>query len=381
MADVRSRLSLRWILIAIAAALVAAGFALDATAPEAEQLAAVGDAAAVREVGALTVTPTSLRARAEVAGVLEPRRTVLLFAETRGPVTAIGAEALDSIPAGHVLVEIDPLLAEVAVERATAAVVRRESELALAQSNLGRRSSLADRGAASASALDNAQNADRVARAALREARAELKSARNDLVKKTIRAPFDGFLRSFDVEVGEYVQVGQQLGELLDGSSARVTIGVSDRDVVALRPGQPASVAVEAFPGEVFEGEVIHVGAASTRLTKKFPVEVEIPNENGRLLAGMIATVMLDLHEPMDRILIPRDATIDQFGLRYVYVIEAEGDDYVVRRSRIGVRPVPFLPAVFEVTTGLDSGDRIAVTAIRQLKDRDRVRFRDSATR
>ncbi|MFQ5416016.1 MAG: efflux RND transporter periplasmic adaptor subunit, partial [Myxococcota bacterium] len=239
MADKRERTSLRWILIGIAAVLVAAGLALDATAPEAEQHAAVGAAVAVREVGTLVTTPTFLRSRAEVAGVLEPRRTVLLFAETRGPVTAVGAEELDTVETRQILLEIDPLQAEVAVERATAALVRRQSELALALSNLDRRSSLTDRGAASLAALDTAQNAEHVARAALREARAELTSARDDLAKKTIRARFDGFLRSFDVEVGEYVQVGQQLGELLDGSTARITIGVSDRDVVAVRPGHP----------------------------------------------------------------------------------------------------------------------------------------------
>jgi len=208
--------SLRWSLIAIAALLFVGGLLLDASAPEADRRAPLGGEQALREVAVLRVDATPLRARAEVAGVLEPRRTVLLFSETHGAVTRIGAEKLDFVESGLILVEIDPLLAEVAVERARAAVTRSRSELALARANLERRSSLADRGVASTAALDDAENAEAVAAAALREASAQLTRARDDLAKKVIRAPFDGTLRSFEVEVGEYVRVGQRLGELLD---------------------------------------------------------------------------------------------------------------------------------------------------------------------
>jgi len=315
--------------------------------------------------------------------VLEPRRTVLLFAETRGPVLAVGAEALDRVEAGQVLVEIDPLLAEVAVERANAAVTRAESQFALASSNLDRRGSLAERGVASTSAYDDAVSARDVAAAVLREARAESKRARDDLAKKTIRAPFTGVLRSFEVDVGEYVQAGQRLGELLDTSTARITIGLRDRDVVAVRPRQSASVAVEAYPGERFEGEVLRVGAASDTVSKKFPVEIELPNDGGRLLPGMIATVVLALGDPQPRLLIPRDATVDAFGLRSVFVIEArdDGSGFVARRRRVEVRPVPFRPADFEVVAGIRPGELIAVTGTRQLRDDESVRLQQAARR
>ena len=187
---------------------------LDATAPEPDEIAPAGENAVLQEVTAIRVEPVSAVARTRVSGVLDPRRSVQIFAETRGPVIAIGAEALDRVAVGLELVEIDPLQAEVAVERAVAAVTRAESELALAKSNFDRRASLAERGVASTSVLEDAENARKVGMAAQRDANAELKRARDDLAKKTIRAPFDGVLRSFDVDVGEYVGEGQKLGEL-----------------------------------------------------------------------------------------------------------------------------------------------------------------------
>lgn len=374
---------LQWTLLALAGLLMIGGFLLQSSAPEAEPIAALGSAAVTREVDAIRVAVAPVATRADVSGVLEPRRSVLLFAESSGPVVAMGAEELDRVEAGRVLLEIDPLLAEVAVERADAAITRARSELALAESTFARQSSLAERGVASTSRLDDATNTRAVAAAALREARAEAKRARDDLTKKTIRAPFDGVLRSFDVEIGEFVQVGQRLGELLDTDAARVTIALRDRDIVAVRPGRAVAVAVEAYPGETFAGEVLRVGAASDPTTKKFPVEVELPNADGRLLPGMVATVTVELGEAVPRMLIPRDATLDEFGVRSVFVIEEAGGEagWVARRRRVDVRPAPFRPGDLEVVAGIEAGERIATSAIRELRDGEPVRLRATPPR
>lgn len=374
MADGR-RSPLRPLLLGGALLLVIAGTLLFLTAPEPELVEAAGEAATRRSVVTLRVRPVSVRAATEVSGMLDPRRSVDLFAETRGPVVEIGAEELDRVEAGQLLARLDPLLAEVAVERAEAAVNRTRSELALARSNLARRQSLTGQGVASESALEDAQNAERVAAAALREALAERVRARDDLAKKTIVAPFAGVLRSFRVDVGEYLSEGQQLAELLDVTSARLTIGLADREVVAVRPGQKVAVDVEAYPNETFTGEVLRVGAASDPVDKKFPVEIELANADGRLLPGMVARVTLDLGELPERLIIPREASLDEFGLRFVYVIESNGaGDLVARQRRVQVRPLPFRPADLHVVAGLSEGEEVAVSGIRQLRDGEHVR-------
>ena len=367
---------LRWILFAVSIALVAAGTGAFLLAPRAEKAQAVGAESTLRTVTTMELAPMDVRLQVEVAIVLEPRRSVKLYAETRGPVIEVGAEALDRVEADQLLLRIDPLLAAVAVERAEAAVVRATSELALARANLVRRSSLAKRSVASDADLDDAENAQKVTSAALREARAEVLRARDDLAKKTIVAPFAGVLRTFTVEVGEYVQVGQQLGELLDLATTRATIGLADRDIVAVHPGQSAEIRVEAYPDERFRGVVLRVGAATDPQSRKFPVEIEAPNPEGRLLPGMVATVVLDQGDMRQRLLIPRDATLEEFGLRFAYGIDRAGEGAVARRHRIQVRTVPFRPTDFEVVSGLAAGDEIALSPIRQLRDGERVRIR-----
>ncbi len=372
---VSGHLPLQRVFAGIAGFFVLAGLLLMMTAPDAEEIAAVGGNQVLREIRVAELKLSSVDARVEISGVLEPRRVVLLFAETSGPVTAIGAEDPDVVEADQVLVEIDPLLAEVAVENASAGVTRAESELELAKSNLARRSSLADSKISSASALEDATNAQRVASADLRVALAEVKRAKDDLANKTIRAPFAGSLRRFDVEIGEFLQLGEQLGELLDGSTSRVMIGLSDLQVVVVRPGHAATIQVAAFRGETFEGQLLRVGKASDPVTKKFPVQVEIPNSDGRLLPGMIATVRLDLGAATDRLLVPRNAIIEEFGLHSVFVIETGpgGEGFVANRRRIQVREVPFQPVNFEVLSGVAAGERIALSEVRQLRDGEPV--------
>jgi RND family efflux transporter MFP subunit len=380
---VSGRLPLQRVFAGIAGFFVLAGLLLMMTAPDAEEIAAVGGSQVLREIRVAELKLSSVDARVEISGVLEPRRVVLLFAETSGPVTAIGAEDLDAVEADQVLVEIDPLLAEVAVENASAGVTRAQSELELAKSNLARRSSLADSKISSASALEDATNAQRVASADLRVALAELKRAKDDLANKIIRAPFTGSLRRFEVEIGEFLQPGEQLGELLDGSTSRVMIGLSDLQVVVVRQGDAATIQVAAYRGETFEGKVLRVGKASDPVTKKFPVQAEIPNSDGRLLPGMIATVRLDLGTATDRLLVPRNAIIEEFGLHSVFVIEAGpgGEGFVANRRRIQVRGVPFQPVDFEVLSGVAAGERIALSEVRQLRDGEPVIPVATATR
>lgn len=361
-------------------ALVLGGIVLRATAPSPDPVAAAGEGAAAPEVTALELAKVRRADRVVASGVLEARRSVRISSETAGRVLEVGAEALDPVEAGQLLVQIDPLRARVAVERAQAAVTRAESELGLARTSLERLQSLRERAVASESALDDAHNRARVAESAIRDARAQLAEARDELARKTIRAPFAGVLRSFELERGEVVGVGQEIGELLDLESARVTIGLSDRQIVSLRPGAPVTVALEAYGGERFPGRVLRVGAAADEATKRFPLEIEVDNADRRLLPGMVARVELDLAARTERLLVPREALVSEFGLGFVFVLTPdERGELRAHRRRVTSRELPFDPALVEISSGLEEGERIAVSEVRALRDGMRVRTRGLA--
>ncbi|MBW2241747.1 MAG: efflux RND transporter periplasmic adaptor subunit [Deltaproteobacteria bacterium] len=359
----------RWIFLAAAGLLLVGTFALYSFAPEPQREAAAGVEATAVRVGTWRIEPQLLFRTTRLSGVIEARRRVELFAEVGGRVIELGAEDLEAVEAGQLLVKMDPLLAEVAVERASAAVARAESQLSLAESERARFESLATRDAASASRRDQAVNGQKVAAANLREARANLSEARDQLAKKTLFAPFAGALQGFPVEKGEVLQPGESVGELLDLSTARLALGVTDREIVALRAGASVTVELEAYPGETLEGRILHVGAAADTTSRKFPIEVEIDNPGQRILPGMVARVELKLGEPRPVRLIPRDASLDQFGVRLVYVIEAGEKGPVARQRRIEARGIPFRPEDLEIVSGLEDGEEIVTTGLGELRD------------
>ena len=305
--------------------LVLATVALNLCAPKPMERAAAGPEATAVRVRTQTLAPAPLQRSTLLSGVVEPARRVELFAEFGGRVTEVGAERLDRVEQDQLLVQMEPLLAEVGVERSRAAVARAQSQLSLAVNERKRFENLATRDAASASRKDEAVSAQKVAAANLREARANLSEAKDRLAKKTIRAPFAGVLQGFPVEVGEYLKSGESIGELLDLSAARIELGVTDREVVALSPGAEVSVVLEAYPSQAFTGRVLRVAAAADTTSRKFPVEIELGNESQSILPGMIAQVSLQLGSPEPIRALPRDAVLDRFGVDFVFAIQPEG--------------------------------------------------------
>jgi RND family efflux transporter MFP subunit len=361
------------VFFAVAALLVAGGLLLRSTAPEPEVVAAAG--AQPIPLRVLEVRRESLRPQVEVSGLLHARREVEIFAETEGKVVEVGAEELDRVVEDQLLLRADPLLAELAVTRAEAALARARSQLRLAESQLERQDTLAGSAVSSESVLDEAQNSQRVASAAVDEARASIAEARDQLAKKTVLAPFAGVLRSFPVKAGEYVRPGERVAELLEVDRLRITIGLSDREVVAIEPGARAQLSVEARPGTAFEGVVLRVGGATDSQTRKYPVQIEVPNSEGRLLPGMVARIRIELGQAVDVMAIPRDAVAEEFGLLFAFVVEEDpSGQFLARRRRLKVRDVPFRPAELAVIEGLEPGDRVAVSSLRQLSDGAAIR-------
>ena len=362
---------LRWIFIGAGLLFIVAGFALQQTAPEPEKREAQGETALT--LRATEVRAQSFRRVAEVAGLLEARRTIELFAEGEGRIVEVGAEELDTVVAGQMLLRIESLVPELEVARAEATLARALSQDRLAKASLNRQNKLAGSSVASEAARDEAINAESVARAAVNEARAALKQAKDRLDKVVLDAPFAGQLRVFSAEAGEYVRVGERVGELLEVDRLRITIALSDREVVSVRTGAVAGVVASARPGERFEGRVERIGGAIDPTSRKFPVQIEVPNAQGRLMPGMVATVELPLGESVEMLAIPREAVLSEFGIPFVYAIERdtsqEREVYRARKRRVEIRDIAFRPVEVEVVKGLESGEKIATSSLRQLRD------------
>lgn len=363
-------------LLALAAFLTADRGAVRAA--EEERLPGVsgGEDARALEVDAVAVRRAPARARAELRSLLKPARRVELAAEVEGRVTEVATEEHAHVEAEAVLVRLDRTLLLAAAKRAEAVVLRTRAAHRLAELELTRQRDLAERAVASAAELDRAESQERTTWAAAQEARAQLDDARARLEKAVIRAPFAGVVNWLDLEVGAYLRPGDRVAELLDLSEIELEVGLSDRQIIALRGGDPVVLEVDVFPGEAFEGRIDRIGRAADARTQQYPVEVRVPNPGERLLPGMVGRIRLEIGDASPAIHVPRRAIQREFEIDYLFVLERDAAGVTASRRRVVTRAVPFRPDLLEVMEGVEAGDLVAVSRVRELRTGQRVRVR-----
>ena len=117
-----------------------------------------------------------------------------------------------------------------------------------------------------------------------------------------------------------------------------------------------------------WSGIVTKVGAAADLRTRAFPVEVQVPNPDGRLLPGMIARVSLTRPVAADAMVIPQDWLVTLKDARGVFVT-ADGETASWRAVELG----EVIHDRIVVTDGLAAGDRVIITGHRDLVDGDPI--------
>ncbi|GIX48894.1 MAG: hypothetical protein KatS3mg131_3105 [Candidatus Tectimicrobiota bacterium] len=215
------------------------------------------------------------------------------------------------------------------------------------------------------------------AEAEVRRLQARVQRLRADVEKTAIRAPFAGFVTRLYTEVGQWVERGGPVAELVDLRRVLVRVPVHEKDVARLRQGDPAEVVLDAFPGQTFRGHVQQIIPQADPASRTFPVKIEVPNTpDAALKAGMSARVRLRLGELRPAVLVPKDAVVRQAGQTVVFVVEAQ------TARRVPVETGRAVGERVEVLQGaLKPGDRVVVTGNETLRDQTPVEVREPAAR
>lgn len=381
----RSRI--RWVALGAAGCLVAASIWLNVTPPDStaseQHKATERDAGAPRPaltIDAYSISASDARNIVEIAGVLSARRMVDIAAEIGGRVERVAAEDHTHVLAGELLVELDSALHEAAVMRASAALLRAKAGDRLAQAELNRQRDLSVRGASSGSTFDRAESEASSSAAQVAESQAALVEARTRLAKTRIEAPFAGIVSAIGVDPGAYLRPGDRIAQLADLSEIEIEVGVGEQEILSLREADRVRVTVDAVPGQWFDGRIDRTGRLPDPKTRKYPVPVRVPNPDEWLLPGMLGTVQFELGEKRSAIRVPRRAVVREFDLEYVFVLnrtDGQADAATVERRRIVSERIGFRPDLLEVRSGLEAGERIAISGIRALADGIRVRTQE----
>jgi len=247
-------------------------------------------------------------------------------------------------------VEAGQVLARLETDRYALEVQRAQAEFERLQLDFERKQELFERELVSAEAFEQV-------RANLEAAKAEYDLARLDLRYTSIRAPFSGFISERLVRVGNLVSNLEPVFRITSYDPLLAVLHVPERELSVLSKGLPVSVSVDAWPGEMFEGEVIRISPVIDPGTGTFRVTAEISDQDGKLKPGLFGRVQVlyDIHANVT--VIPRSAVISEDDQNHVYVIAEDGT--ASRRSiELGYEK----DGMVEITDGIESGEQV-VTA------------------
>lgn len=202
----------------------------------------------------------------------------------------------------------------------------RNERLARAQSLLEQRQIEAEASAELAESGWRAQTSDAGARAELQNARAELAAIRLDMARTTITAPFPGVLESLDVEIGDVVDVNTQIGTIYDLDPILVIGAVSEREVGYLTLGEPGTARL--ITGDTVEGTLRFIGKVAEPETRTFRIELEVPNPDHTVPAGLTADIEMPLATIPAHFVSPAVLSLADDGTLGVKIVD---DENIVR--------------------------------------------------
>src|SRR2546430_7779841 len=152
------------------------------------------------------------------------------------------------------------------------------------------------------------------AKASVDSANATLDRAQRNLSYCTIISPVSGVIIDRRVNIGQTVVASLNAPSLFliaqDLKRMQVWVAVNEADIGNIRPGQPVTFNVDAFPDEVFRGQTnkIRLNAAMTQNVVTYTVEVVTDNSSGRLLPYLTANVKFEVARREDVLIVPNAA-------------------------------------------------------------------------
>lgn len=217
---------------------------------------------------------------------------------------------------------------------------------------------------------DVARNAAEQQFQSLLGARARVTVAQKAAADTVVRAPFAGVVGERFVSTGDYVTRGTKVASVMRVDPLRVELTVPAQYVSAVSAGGEVTFQVDAYPGQVFTGQVRYVSPSVTAETRALVVEALVPNASGQLKPGFFATARIAQAEPAPALLVPAAAVRSVSGTARVFVVTGERveERVVMVGQTVGEK--------IEITGGLAAGERVATTGVASLADGVRVAVR-----
>lgn len=278
-----------------------------AEAAAADEAAAEEEAAAaLQSVRTQTFAVQQLPLTVTLRGNTKAKATVSIRAETTGILDERHVEKGDVVKAGDLLCTIDAGTREARLAQAEAALEKAKSDFETNEKLRAKDFASANSAAAYESALKSAQ--------------AQLDEAKAELDRTKIYAETGGIVHDPIAQVGDMLSAGGACVTLVQLDPLVFVGDVAESKIDAVQIGLP--VTVKTVTGREIEGKVSYISPTANSSTRAFPVEVELPNPNNSIRAGLTAEASAVLGNVPAHLVPQSVLTLDNEGTLGVRAVE-----------------------------------------------------------
>lgn len=391
----------------LAIAVIVTAVALVGYLPRRSRAQAAADAAQEERTAIPTVTVALVKrgqpdSELSLPGSISAIVEASIYARAAGYVRKRYVDIGDKVQAGQLMAELDTPELDQQVAQARAAVSQARQQLTQAQASLVQSKSQRDLAKITAERYDNLikrgavarQDADQqdstwqssealvsageasvgAASDNVSEAQANLDRVLALQAYQNVRAPFTGVVTVRNIDAGSLISAtgagqgatsGLEMYRVAQIGTLRIFIDVPQANAPAIIIGMPADVLVNEFAGRVISGKVTRTANALDPNSRTLPVQIEIPNTDGRLFPGMYAQVKFKDHRTTPPLLVPGDSIINgPQGPRVALLEDIPDQSLQSKAKRIHLQPVQlgrdYGPQT-EIASGLAGGETVVV--------------------
>lgn len=324
----------------------------------------------------ITVEAVQLKSRplieeVPLSGTVYSPQIARVSAQVNGLIKALYVDAGDRAEAGALLVELDTELTRIAKDAAAAERQRAIAQRDDAQRRWNDAKTLAQNNNIAASEVEALAAQVGIRNAELAVAEAQLQRVQAELDRHQIRAPFTGAVSERFTAVGEWVNPGTALLELVDSDHLTMDFQVPQRYYPAIQDNAELALQFDAYPDETYTARVSHKVPLSRAGARTFLIRGQLQGEpKPALIAGMSVSGVLRVDAQRTAIAVPRDALIRYpDGRVSVWVVTdpAWGQPSPVREQRVstGLSTEGWV----EITEGLQENTVVVTTGNEALQE------------
>lgn len=290
-----------------------------------------------------------------LVGTVEPWKRSIVASEVEGLVQAFPAEEGMKVKRGKLLARLRTETLRIQLDSASALFRESKARYQRAKRDLSRFRVLLKKELVTQKDFDDALAEETALKEHLSQLGAEIRQVRDSLNQSMIVAPFDGWITQEFTEIGQWVEEGGAIVEMVDLSHVQVDIPLPERYVSKIETGDPVTATFDGLPEFEAQGQVFSLVAQADRTARTFPVKVEIPNPGLAIKSGMVSRVTFRIDRPHQGLVVPKDALVLRGGKEFVFRVNQGMAD------QIPVTAVLHLEDLVEIKGEIQEGMTVVV--------------------